>query len=232
MPDENIQNEVIEKFSFSDSILAYIVDPQKEDLRFFYKKKNGELIGNAGQLRDYLSANGAELIFAVNGGMYTRSQAPQGLYIEENQLIAPLDTQSSGYGNFYLQPNGIFYLTNTGIPYIRTTSAFRQDKAIRFATQSGPMLLIDGYFHPKIRKGSSNLHIRNGVGVLPDGRVVFAMSKKRINFYDLALFFKNLGCENALYLDGFVSRTYLPEQDWEEVDGDFGILIGVVKKRK
>ena len=53
----------------------------------------------------------------------------------------------------------------------------------------------------------------NGVGILPDGKVVFAMSKTEVNFYNFADYFKKLGCKNALYLDGFVSRTYLPEQD-------------------
>jgi len=31
-----------------------------------------------------------------------------------------------------------------------------------------------------------------------------------------------------LYLDGFVSRTYLPSQNWEQLDGGFGVIIGVV----
>jgi uncharacterized protein YigE (DUF2233 family) len=59
--------------------------------------------------------------------------------------------------------------------------------------------------------------------------LVFAMSKKEINFYDFAKYFKDLGCKNALYLDGFVSRTYLPEKNWKQEDGDFGVIIGVVK---
>ncbi|HXB14083.1 MAG TPA: phosphodiester glycosidase family protein, partial [Bacteroidia bacterium] len=80
--------------------------------------------------------------------------------------------------------------------------------------------------------GSKNLNIRNGVGILPDGKVVFAMSKSEINFYDFAEYFKNLGCRNALYLDGFVSRAYLPEQNWIQTDGDFGVLIGITEKLK
>ena len=90
------------------------------------------------------------------------------------------------------------------------------------------MLLIDGHIHPKLTKGSSNLHIRNGVGVLPDGKLIFAMSKEKINFYDFATFFKNNGCQNALYLDGFVSRTYLPSKNWEQMDGNFGVIIAEI----
>ncbi len=91
------------------------------------------------------------------------------------------------------------------------------------------MLLIDGELHSKFRKGSKNLHIRNGVGILPDGKIICAMSKEKINFYDFATFFKQQGCQNALYLDGFVSRMYLPEKEWEQMDGDFGVIIGVSK---
>ena len=92
------------------------------------------------------------------------------------------------------------------------------------------MMVIDGRIHPKFVKGSKNLNIRNRVGILPDGSVLFAMSKEKVNFYDFALFFKTHGCENALYLDGFVSRTYLPSKKWEQVEGDFGVIIAEVKE--
>jgi uncharacterized protein YigE (DUF2233 family) len=91
------------------------------------------------------------------------------------------------------------------------------------------MLVIDGEIHPEFERGSANLNIRNGVGILPDNNIVFVMSKKEINFYDFARYFKSIGCKNALYLDGLVSRTYLPEKNWIQTDGDFGVIIGVTK---
>lgn len=112
------------------------------------------------------------------------------------------------------------------------TSDFQDNINIKFATQSGPMLVVNGLIHTAFRDGSTNLHIRNGVGILPDNKVIFAMSKKEINFYDFAKYFQSLGCKNALYLDGFVSRTYLPEKEWTQTDGDFGVMIGVTKKLK
>lgn len=42
-------------------------------------------------------------------------------------------------------------------------------------------------------------------------------------------FSKKKGCKNALYLDGFVSRTYLPEKNWSQLDGNFGVIIGVTE---
>ena len=75
---------------------------------------------------------------------------------------------------------------------------------IKYATQSGPMLIIDGQIHPAFKQGTANLNIRNGVGILPNNKLLFVMSKKEMNLYDFANYFKNSGCINALYLDGFV----------------------------
>jgi uncharacterized protein YigE (DUF2233 family) len=92
------------------------------------------------------------------------------------------------------------------------------------------MLVIDGEIHPAFREGSTNLHIRNGVGILPSSEVVFAISQKTVNFYDFASLFRDhFGCKNALYLDGFVSKMYLPELERQDTTGNFGVIIGVVR---
>ena len=86
--------------------------------------------------------------------------------------------------------------------------------------------------HPRFNKGSANVHIRNGVGILPDGNILFAMSKEKVNFYDFASYFRQKGCKNALYLDGFVSRTYLPSKGWRQFEGNFGVIIGETKLKE
>jgi len=161
--------------------------------------------------------------------MYNKDLSPQGLYIENGQQIKALDKKESGYGNFYLQPNGVFSINNEDVATITTTKKFNEELPIKYATQSGPMLIIGGQIHSKFTKGSKNMHIRNGVGIRPNGNVLFAMSKEKINFYDFAQFFKKMDCKNALYLDGFVSRTYLPCQNWIQEDGNFGVIIGEVE---
>jgi uncharacterized protein YigE (DUF2233 family) len=93
------------------------------------------------------------------------------------------------------------------------------------------MLVIDGKIHPDFKQGSINLNIRNGVGVLPNNSLVFVMSKKEINLYDFANYFKKSGCKNALSFDGFVCRTYLPGKNWIQTDGNFGPIIGVTVNR-
>jgi uncharacterized protein YigE (DUF2233 family) len=91
------------------------------------------------------------------------------------------------------------------------------------------MLLHNGIIHHEFKKGSVNVHIRNGVGILPDKSVIFAISSTPINLYDFADFFQSKGCKEALYLDGFVSRMYLPEKNYAQIDGNFGVMISVVK---
>ena len=216
--------------SLEDSlILSHIVNPKKETLKFYWKNNKDSIIKTFKNLKTEVDNNNQKLVFAMNGGMFKKDFSPQGLYIEKGETLSKLDTIKKGFGNFYLQPNGVFLITKNGIPLITTTQKFNINNDINYATQSGPMLVIDGKLHSKFNKGSSNLNIRNGVGTLPNGDLLFAMSKNKINFYDFATFFKNSGCENALYLDGFVSKTYLPSKNCNELKGDFGVIIAETK---
>jgi uncharacterized protein YigE (DUF2233 family) len=215
--------------SADPNMLSYMVDPG--DLSFYWKDDSGHILGSIQHLKDYLSGKHKKLIFAMNGGMFKTGNAPVGLFIQEQTIISPLDT-SSGNGNFYLKPNGVFYITKDNKAMICQTEDFESTGQIRLATQSGPLLLSNSTIHPAFKMGSANVNIRNGVGILPNNKVVFAMSKEAMNFYDFAGYFKNLGCKNALYLDGFVSRTYLPEKNWIQTDGNFGVIIGVAVAEK
>lgn len=218
------KNEIVEDELF----ISYIVNPKKQNLEFFWKNEKGENFKNAENLISWLKSKNKKLLFSTNGGMYKKDNSPQGLYIENTIIKSEIDT-SNGKGNFYLKPNGVFYLTTDKNPMICKTEDFLSNEKIKYATQSGPMLVIDGEIHTAFKKNSTNLNIRNGVGILPNNQIVFAISKKEINFYDFAEYFKKLGCKNALYLDGFVSRTYLPEKNWKQIDGNFGVLIGVTE---
>ncbi len=214
-----------------EQILAYTVDTKTQDLKLYWKDDKGELIKSIQSLKTYVESKNLTLTFAMNGGMFNNDFSPQGLFIQNKNTLAPLDT-ADGNGNFYLKPNGIFYITTNNTPFVCKTADFTNNGKIKYATQSGPMLVIDGQIHDAFKEGSTNLNIRNGVGIMPDNKVVFAMSKTAINFYDFAKYFQSLGCKNALYLDGFVSRTYLPEKQWTQTDGNFGVIIGVTNKAK
>lgn len=206
-------------------ILFHTINPSEGHLRMYYCGDDGEQFNSFRNLKEDLESQGKKLSFAMNGGMYMEDRRPLGLYIEKGEELRPLNTRKKGHGNFYLHPNGVFMLHNDGTAEVCPTYEYEQNGTVGYATQSGPMLLVDGDIHPTLTKGSSNVHIRNGVGILPDGKVLFAMSREIINFYDFATFFKEQGCQNALYLDGFVSRTYLPSQDIDYLGGNFGVII-------
>jgi len=209
--------------------ITYEVDLKKQSLQLYWKNDSNVSFRNIENLKAWLDSKRTKLLFAMNGGMFKSDNSPVGLFIQNKKIVVPLDT-ASGNGNFYLKPNGVFYITTDNEANICSTEKFNDSNKINYATQSGPMLVIDENIHPAFKQGSSNLQVRNGVGILPDGRVVFAMSKDKISFYDFAEYFKELGCKNALYLDGFVSRTYLPEKNWTQTDGNFGVIIGVTAK--
>ena len=214
-----------------ERFISYTVDTKKQDLKLYWKDDKQQNFKSILNLKTWLEKNNKKLVFAMNAGMYKEDNSPLGLFIENKKVMSPLNTKS-GNGNFYLKPNGVFYITTNNIPVICTTKDFNNNGKIKYATQSGPMLVIDGKIHPEFKQGSKNVNIRNGVGILPGNRIVFAMSKIEINFYDFANYFKSLGCKNALYLDGFVSRTYLPEQNWIQTDGNFGVLVGVTSTNR
>lgn len=211
-----------------ERFLAYTVNPKESEIQLYWKDDKGNIMGNFRNLKTFVEGQGKQLLFAMNAGMYKTDASPLGLFIQSQKTLAALNT-ASGEGNFYLKPNGVFYITTDNTASVCQTSDFVNDGKVKYATQSGPMLVIDGKMHSAFKQGSPNVNIRNGVGILPDGKVVFVLSKKEINFYDFAEYFQNLGCGNALYLDGFVSRAYLPEQKWVQTDGNFGVMVGVVK---
>lgn len=218
------------KKNADEHFVIYTVDTKKQDIKLYWKNDKHENFKSIRNLKNWLDKKDQKLVFAMNAGMYTRDNSPQGLFIENQKQITSLDT-ANGNGNFYLKPNGVFYITNNNLPAICTTENFINPAKIKYATQSGPMLVIDGKIHDAFKEGSANLNIRNGVGILPNNKIIFVMSKKEINFYDFANYFKSVGCKNALYLDGLVSRAYLPEKNWIQTDGNFGVIIGVTTNR-
>lgn len=212
-----------------DSLFKFkIIDPKVDSVQFFHRNNQGQIYKTFEQIDKDMEKQGFDLLLAFNGGMYLKDFTPQGLYIVDGQQRKKIDLTPKAYGNFYLQPNGVFYIDSTGHSGIVPSTKFEEVVPVRVATQSGPMVLIDGQFNPHLIKGSKNLNLRNGVGILPDGRIIAAISKDKVNFYDFATFFKNHGCENALYLDGFVSRWY--EKGGQYSPMQFGVIVGVVGK--
>lgn len=207
--------------------LTYTVDPKKQPIELFWKDDKGNILKSLGNVKNYVASKNKTLLFAMNAGMYTEDHGPLGLFIQNGKTIRKINKVKSAYGNFYMQPNGVFYIDNNNSAVVCKTEKFISSEKIKYATQSGPMLVVDGNINAAFGKGSSNINIRNGVGILPNNNVVFVMSKTLVNLYDFAAYFKKLGCKNALFLDGAVCQTYLPAKNWRQTGGDFGVIIGV-----
>lgn len=173
---------------------------------------SGQPFGSIDALRDWGSAHGRKLLFATNAGIYDRQNAPLGLFVENGKTLVPLNLAhgKASAGNFSLLPNGVFAIYPDGHAAVRTTEDFKaDDKPAQWATQSGPMLLIDGKLNPQFIDDSTSLKWRSGVCAKTPTEVVFAVSEAPVNFHTFGRLFRDrLGCRDALYLDGSISRVY------------------------
>ncbi len=211
----------------ANSFTVCTVDPETEDLRLFRADTQGAVLGSFAAIE---TALGRPLAFAMNAGMYHPDREAVGLYIEDGDQQAGLLTAASR-GNFGLLPNGVFCF-GEGKALVQETLAFRAAAPVcRYATQSGPMLVIDGVLHPRFLPGSASRYIRNGVGAAAKGdQAVFVISNNPVNFYDFAVFMRDgLGLNNALYLDGKVSRLYAPGIGRNDRGFLLGPIVGVVE---
>jgi uncharacterized protein YigE (DUF2233 family) len=222
-----------------DAFTVCSFDLAEDDLRFFWRDPDGEAYGTFTALAGHLEGDGKRLVFATNGGMYGEDYAPIGLYVENGREFAAVNTREvpadvKPVPNFYKKPNGIFFVGEAGAG-VMTTEAFLSAKPdVRFATQSGPMLVIDGEVHPVFIPGSSDRNPRNGVCAPTPTTVDFVITEGTVNFHDFARFFRDgLKCKDALFLDGgSASAMYSPELGRNDGPGHggFGPIIGVVTK--
>jgi uncharacterized protein YigE (DUF2233 family) len=198
-----------------------------EDLRLFHSGPDGAY-GSFRNVEAALEVDGKALGFAMNAGMYHRDLAPVGLYVENGVEVSKLVTRD-GPGNFGLLPNGVFCIGET-FQVVESRSFKRSRPECRYATQSGPMLVIKGKLHPKLVPDSDSLYVRNGVGVSEDGtRAVFVISNVAVNFHSFARLFRDeLGLPDALYFDGNISRLYAPQLDRHDGGFPMGPIVGTV----
>jgi uncharacterized protein YigE (DUF2233 family) len=143
--------------------------------------------------------------------MFHPDYKPVGLYIEDGRELVRANTRP-GPGNFHLKPNGVFY-AGEGEAGVLETSAFlkKKPKAL-YATQSGPMLVVEGKLHPRIAKANVSAKARDGVCVRGAGHVLFAISEGEVPFDTFERLFRDgLKCRNALFLDGGTAPAlYVP----------------------
>ena len=209
-----------------NSYTVCTVDAASEDLRLFHKDADGDVIGSFSALADQPDV--PRLVFAMNAGMYHADRSPVGHYIEDG-LQTMRVIPNAGPGNFGLLPNGVFCINAGSAQVYETGDYLAQTPTCRDATQSGPMLVIDGALHPRFLVDSSSRYIRNGVGTMADGRTaIFAISNNAVTFHEFGSLFRDyLGVPNALYFDGKVSRLYARAQGRSDFGFQLGPMVGV-----
>lgn len=194
---------------------------------------DGKPLGDFNGLQRELGAQKKRLVFATNAGIYERGPKPCGLTVCAGQELVPLNL-NPGEGNFFLKPNGVFYLDDDKGPGVMEAAEFGSSGIKpRIATQSGPLLMRKGVIHPAFNVNSPNKRQRSAVGVRSkDGQIIFVMSerenaeKRRVTFHQLTRVFLHLGCQDALYLDGDISMMAVePPADAKFVSNTFAAMF-------
>ncbi|PJI84660.1 uncharacterized protein YigE (DUF2233 family) [Yoonia maricola] len=210
------------------SYTACTVDATSENLRLFYQDADGAVIGGFTRLASQPGVN--RLAFAMNAGMYHDDRSPVGHYIEDGTEVMRVIT-NAGPGNFGLLPNGVFCINDGSAQVYETLDYVARAPACRDATQSGPMLVIDGALHPRFLIDSTSRFIRNGVGTSADGTTaVFVISNGGVTFHEFGSFFRDyLDLPSALYFDGKVSRLHAHDQGRSDFGFQLGPMVAVIE---
>jgi uncharacterized protein YigE (DUF2233 family) len=206
-------------------------DTRKDKISLFDLDADGQPLGGFSELQQTAAAQGQQLNFAMNAGMFGTDLKPVGLYVEGGKMLHKLNRRN-GSGNFHLKPNGVFYVAGAKAGVMESDAFAKSGIKPDYATQSGPMLVINGAIHPKLSPDGTSVKIRNGVGMVDDHTVEFVISDGFVTFYDFAaLFLEELNCKNALFFDGSVSSLYAPELGRNDFLARLGPMVAVTQPK-
>jgi uncharacterized protein YigE (DUF2233 family) len=204
-------------------------DLRTHRLRLFWRDEGGLAYGGFHRLP--AEVNGEPLVVAMNAGMYRPDLSPAGLYIEDGETLRAANT-ADGPGNFHLKPNGIFYVQGTEAGVVTTERFLAEAPEVDLATQSGPMLVIEGRIHPRFLPESTSRKRRNGVGVADPHTVVFVITEGAVTFHELARLFRDsLGCDDALFLDGSISSLLAPALHRSDAIAPLGPIVAAFARK-
>lgn len=206
-------------------------DAARDELRLAWRGADGAPLRSLAALQQSLGADVSRVRFAMNAGMYDEEGAPIGLFVEDGEKAKPLNLRP-GPGNFHLLPNGVLSADSKGGIAVTQSAKFKATIVKpRWATQSGPMLVIGGKLHPKFDADGPSRLIRNGVGVRDAGSAFFVISEEAVSFGRFARLFRDaLGCPDALYLDGTVSSLWDANTGRQDSYAGLGPMLVVMSR--
>lgn len=212
----------------ADKFRVGIYDLKQHDISMHWKNAEGKPYITLAAVKKKLEAEGKTVLGLTNAGIYGKDYAPLGWFVQNGKVLRRVN-KSRGGGNFFLKPNGIFYIDKNGARVVRTRKLNRNIKAL-WATQSGPLLFDQSGIHPRFRKSSKSKYVRNAVGVRHDGKIVFVISRVPVTFWEIAQYMKTkLKCKSALYLDGSISQMW---RAGEKVPVPFAPFVGIIAVTK
>jgi uncharacterized protein YigE (DUF2233 family) len=202
-------------------------------LHLFLADGQGQPLRTLRHAAELAAAAKQRLVFAMNAGIYEPDLRPTGLAIEAGHVLTPLNTRQD-VGNFYAPPNGVFYVTAAGAAIARTAAfAAKPPPGVRLATQSGPVLLEGGAMPAasvRAEPGPTARLLKRNAVCADRGVATLVMVDDAVTLHELARLLRDqVGCRNALYLDGAISQV-LDTRSGRSDDGvPLGPIIGVVE---
>ncbi|MEM1035293.1 MAG: phosphodiester glycosidase family protein [Pseudomonadota bacterium] len=229
-PAETVDVEPCRTLTHRNLPFTVCTFPASANIQLFHSDAVGEPYLQFDALSREISEQNGTLIFAMNGGMYHEDRSPVGYYRDAYTERGSVNL-NDGPGNFHLKPNGVFWIKSGRAGVLESATYTQTELEPDYATQSGPMLVIDGELHPDFNPEGISRKRRNGVGVSDDGLTVhFAISDSAVTFHEFATLFRDvLETPNALFLDGQVSRLYAPGINRNEIGSDLGPIVGVIE---
>lgn len=209
-------------------------DPARVRVQAYWKDENGRAIGGLQRLEGWLRGRGEGMIAGMNGGIFHTDGTPAGLLVSEGAVQDPLNEHAAAptpaeRGNFYVQPNGVFFATREGALHVTTTAGARPFLGrMAAATQSGPLLLQGGRLTPAFRSADTlsawtgtaaqrareiprSAPTRNAVCIGRDGLLYLVLTQGPVRGDPFARFLRDrLRCRDALFLDGSFSALHVP----------------------
>lgn len=211
--------------------VACTAELARDEILLFWKDKSGEPYGVLPAILRSLLERKKRLVMAMSAGMFHSDSTPVGLYKEKGKELHAMNT-ADGVGNFFLKPNGVFYIVRKPKLYagILETSEY-QEKAPRAddAFQAGPLLVWKGVIPDRFKPTDPAAKPRSAIAIGKNDKIHFVYTNQPETFYEFAVTLRDaLGASDAIHLDSTSASIYDPALGKESKWLPIGPTIGIV----